>query len=86
MITCEESKNLLETEWYFRMKRKAAVPEFRCPPRIAKRNLPKDMKMEWIQMAHKYGIAYSLICNALEVCGLRKETVRKEAIFIVYTF
>ncbi|XP_055320075.1 uncharacterized protein LOC129577310 [Sitodiplosis mosellana] len=30
--------------------------------------------LEWIQVAHKYTIAFEAICHCLELCGLRKET------------
>lgn len=40
-----------------------------------RRRLPEFVGLESIQTAHKYGIAYMVVCHALEVCGLRKEMV-----------
>lgn len=39
------------------------------------RGNPHFIDCAWIQIAHKYTIAFESICHCLELCGLRKETV-----------
>lgn len=48
----------------------------RSPPEIPDERFPKNIDVLWIQAAHKYTIAFELVCHCFELCGLRKETVR----------
>lgn len=80
MITCEESKKILEVEWAIRAKRQAFASKSHrhhhpTKPELKNRRLPRNLSLGWIQTAHMYGIAYLMVCYSLEVCGLRKEMV-----------
>lgn len=42
---------------------------------------PEYVDIDWVLIAHKYTIAFELICHCLEMCGLRDETVNFVTIF-----
>lgn len=48
----------------------------RSPPEFPNEPFPQYVDLLWIQAAHKYTIAFELVCHCFEVCGLRNETVR----------
>lgn len=44
------------------------------------KRFPNHVEVDWIHVTHKYTIAFELVCHCLELCGLRKETVRIEKV------
>lgn len=44
-------------------------------PAVVNWRSPSHFEGSWIQTAHKYTIAFELICHCLEICGFRGETV-----------
>lgn len=49
---------------------------FNSPPPMPNERYPNYVELAWVQAAHKYSICFELVCHCLELCGLRKETVR----------
>lgn len=39
---------------------------------------PEVVEKGWIQAAHRYTIAFEIICHSLEICGLRSQTVNND--------
>ena len=57
------------------IKAALALPSGSSPPSKLDQRLP-NISGAWPETAHKYTIAFEIICHCLEVCGLRRETVR----------
>lgn len=47
------------------------------PPPMPNDQYPSYAKMSWVLLAHKYTITFELICHCLELCGMRRRTVRQ---------
>lgn len=75
-ISDREANNIMLSEWEEQSKNIAKVahnsqsglqmPLSYCP----------DVEITWVHTAHRYTISFELICHCLEICGLRKHTVR----------
>lgn len=79
MISPHEADILLLTELDGRSKGNVYMPRNFCPPPpMPDTHYPSFVDISWVQIAHKYTIAYELICHCLELCGLRKETVKTD--------
>lgn len=74
-ITYDEAKIILQTEWQHQNKSITYKPKSFCPPAKSTWRFPKEINFMNIQTAHIYSISYGLVCQCLEVCGLRKEKV-----------
>lgn len=72
-ITTDEARIILQTESDGQSKSNVYGPE--NPPPIPDDNFPRYIEIDWVLKAHKYTIAFELVCHCLELCGLRKETV-----------
>lgn len=51
-----------------------ALPSGRLPPELDQEFL--NTSGTWSKTAHKYTIAFEIVCHCLEVSGLRQEAVR----------
>lgn len=71
-----EADVLLLIEFYGQNKSNVYVPKsYRPPPPKPTWRYPNYVEIAWLQTAHKYTIAFELICHCFEICGLRNETV-----------
>lgn len=75
-ITTHEAEIIQRTESDGQSKGNVYKPKRFCPPPpLPNDNFPRYVELDWVITAHKYTIAFELICHCLELCGLGKETV-----------
>lgn len=75
LITHHEADVILLTESDSQTKSNVYVPKNRPPPPMPNDRFPSYVGIDWVITAHKYTIAFELVCHCLEMCGLRNETV-----------
>lgn len=76
MITERDFNEILKLEKQLETKNMTSVERSsRGPPPLPKTRYPNHIKVAWIQTAHKYTIAFEMVCHCLELSGLRQETV-----------
>ncbi|XP_055304272.1 uncharacterized protein LOC129569461 [Sitodiplosis mosellana] len=73
IISPHEADVLLLTELDGRSKGNVYVPRNCPPPPMPNTRVSNYVDVSWIQTAHKYTIAYELVCHCLELSGLRTE-------------
>lgn len=81
-ISPASAKCILRNELIGKKSTNAYIPRTYCPPpKVVKRRRISDEMGSCRHEAHKYTMTYLMVCQALEVCGLRKETVKHSSVF-----
>ncbi|XP_055326141.1 uncharacterized protein LOC129579977 [Sitodiplosis mosellana] len=73
IISAHEANTIQQMEMERNIKTELDLPRGTSPPSKLNQRIP-NINGAWVQTAHKYTIAYEMICHCLEVSGLRKET------------